>query len=934
MRAAPLIAIAGIVSAYPASIAPGSNSTVTKTVAPTPCPSPVEQANRFGFMGEQTATFARDGPHATLSPNIHWSCDTKPAANVIPIPPSKGSEMYYGVGDPAKAGAYAFVTYHFTAPSVNLDHCDHVAVVTYDSSDLTISFGSHDGYQNAVDTWNTDDGLILIVFVKGCGDYEKGDRCFFRVSSLQFHGGNSVITASGTPGHPDDLITSGETEWGHWTPRGHHPQPSSASGSTFTWGSAPAATSGSTTTGASPTSPGGAGAPGTPGSPSSLPGSAGMPGATGSPISNSSSAVNTTDLQAPRSCEAPTDTKYGLPTACLGAYFDEDLDEDLGYAQLSAESIRFVQEIAPGFIQESIPEEFKYDIDPEDTFWKQRRNVRKRWFKSFFNKIVQPLKAVYQATQQALSIGGSINKEISWHLPNPKSSNPDDKTLSDPKTKQVQSPWGDSILLKALGSQEEDPEKKVNGYMNIFCVGCGAFGNAKIAGRARWTPVGGFLEGEVDIRTDIKFVLKIGIDAQITYKQEFYNDLINVALPGLTYGVVNIGPRISVGSRVEVEAVAKGKLLAGAEMGLQDAHVLIDFVNSANSKKSGWEPYFKPVFEAEGELMLSTSLGLPIGIKCGLQIASWDKSVGIIDEPSIKGVAQVAASIGLSETGSFTAGFTDTNGCTGISTQISWRNRLYIDILGSKQIPLLDTNDRPLTQGCIELPASKRDIEHRQASQPTNSLVDTADNYKGGSSTISYEPQSIPNRAYNDTNGYEYSLLVDPTGSTMIISCSNGNLYAVVTDGPDNDLCSELWATQDDALIYDGAQRLMHYYDNTMTKLGVSRLRVEPELEGPTGSVVVAWAPYYDGPGSEEYYFVAIDPLDEIFYPVVCDYVDGQSSKLFLVRDPVVGIETLKSPDLIYTVTGGRVGECFALVLMQGIRDTASYLSLSGYPDL
>ncbi|KAK1638360.1 hypothetical protein BDP81DRAFT_392958 [Colletotrichum phormii] len=123
--------------------------------------------------------------------------------------------MYYGVvdtADPGKAGAYAFVSYHFTAPSVNLDHCDHVAVVTYDSLDLTISFGSYDGYQNAVDTWNTDDGLILVVFVKGCGDYEKGDRCFFRVSSITFHGGDSVVTASGTPSHPDDLITSGETE--------------------------------------------------------------------------------------------------------------------------------------------------------------------------------------------------------------------------------------------------------------------------------------------------------------------------------------------------------------------------------------------------------------------------------------------------------------------------------------------------------------------------------------------------------------------------------------------------------------------------------------------------------------------------------------------------------------------------------------------------
>ncbi|KAI3544373.1 hypothetical protein CABS02_09775 [Colletotrichum abscissum] len=935
MRAALLVAIAGAASAYPASSAPGSNGTFIKTAVPTPCPSPVEKANRFGFMGEQTATFAHDGPHVTLSPNIHWSCDTTPAANVIPIPPSKGFKMYYGVGDPAKAGAYAFVTYHFTAPSVNLDHCDHVAVVIYDSSDLVISFGSQDGYQNAVDTWNTDDGLILVAFAKGCGDYKKGDRCFFRVSSLKFHEGDFVITASGTPSHPDDIITVGETEWGRWTPRGHHPQPSSASEPTFTWGSAPAATSGS-----SPFDPGSASsvesvAPGTTGSTSPVPISTALSGTPGSPLSNSSSTGNSTSLQASRNCDAPVDTKYGLPTACLGDYFDEDLDDDLGHAHLSAESIRFVQEIAPQFIQESIPEDFKYDIDPEDTFWKQRRHLRGRSFWSFLDVIVKPLEAIYHATQQILSIGGSINKDISWQLPDSKSSNPDGKTLTDPKTKQVKSPWGDSILLKALGSQEEDPEKTVNGYMNIFCVGCGASGNAKIAGRARWTPLGGFLEGEVDIRTDIKFVLKIGIDAQITYKEEFYNDLINVGLPGLSYGVVTIGPRINVGSRVEVEAAAKGKLLAGAEMGLQDAHVLIDFVHSANSKKSGWEPYFKPVFEAEGELMLSTTLGLPIGIKCGLQIASWDKSVGIIDEPSIKGVAQVAASIGLSETGSFQGGFTETDGCTGISTQISWRNRLYIDILGLKEINLLDTDDRLLTRECIPLPSNftKRHIGHRQTSEPTNPIVDITHKYKGGSSTLSYELESLPNSGYNDTDGYEYSLLVNPSGSTMIISCSNGNLYAVLTGGPDNELCSELWAHQNDALIYDGAQRLMHYYGTTMAKLGVSRLRVEPGLHGPTDSVVVAWAPYYGGPGPEEYYFVAVDPLGDVFYPAVCDYVDGQSSKLFLVRDPVEGIEILKSPDLMYTVTGGRVGDCFALVLMQGAHEAKSYLNLSNAPN-
>lgn len=44
-----------------------------------------------------TATMSHSAPLATLQPAVHWSYDTKPAKNVIPIPPKKGSDLYYGV---------------------------------------------------------------------------------------------------------------------------------------------------------------------------------------------------------------------------------------------------------------------------------------------------------------------------------------------------------------------------------------------------------------------------------------------------------------------------------------------------------------------------------------------------------------------------------------------------------------------------------------------------------------------------------------------------------------------------------------------------------------------------------------------------------------------------------------------------------------------
>ncbi|KAK5655655.1 hypothetical protein OQA88_5588 [Cercophora sp. LCS_1] len=1070
-----------------------------------------------------SSSFVHDGPTETLAPAVHWECDTRPAENVIPIPIGKGSDMYYGVSDPSQAGHFAHLTYYFKKPSVNLDHCDHTKVVEYSSDGLTVKFLTREAYDYALKTWVAKEEIILITYTKGCGDYEKGDRCYFKVSALDFKKGSLSIVAQGKPCHPDDIIESGETEWGWWIPK-HGGKSSltasqtstSTGGASFSWAPSSSSSYGFATTltattsrpGATGThvfSSGGASASGSgfayP-SGSSLPGASG--GASGGPssgaasggsgasstsgaahssatggasfssggasFSSRASASSIASSAQPSasgdsagfsaskgSCVPPVDEKYNLPTACWGDLFDQDLDEELGWEPTSEEYMSFITSIAPGIDESYVPD----DAESYDDFV-LRRGIQRRCSicKAFVKHVVKPVAAGLAKVQDTLSISGSVNKEVSWKIPDPSGSNAEAKKLKDPNAKQVTSPWGDSILLKAFGTQTADDSKALNSYMNVFCVGCGVSGSAKLAGRAKWTPIGGFLEGVVEVNTDVQFVFKLGIDAQMTYKKEFNSDLFNVGLPGLSYGVVTIGPRITVGSRVSLEAEAKGKLLAGAEMGLQNAQIKIDFVNPSKTSKQGWDPYFKPVFEAEGELMLAASLGLPIGLKCGLQIASWDKSVGIIDEPSIKGVAQVAASIGLTQNNAFSAGFKETDGCTGIATQLSWRNKLYIDIFGTKQIPLLDTQDKILTRGCIPLPAKpaeptkpegetpegegseggnndggsaeggnseggnseggnseggnseggnndggnnegsnetpdadagntepnpdqasdaegsanseparRRALRVRQdpqsvsvvsasasalpsasgsasasilpsapVSQPSSSpsvapivvppsgsdkIVDLTSKIKStnGSSELSYTTTPLPNRPYNDTRGYEYALLVDPTATVMIVSCSNGNLYSFAVNGTDNPSCSEMWATHDDVLVSDGSQRLAHYYNNTMSALGVSRLRVEDEADIPVGGVVVGFAPYGEDGSYEDgsYFYIAVDPAEEIFYLMVCEYEEANmGAKLFLARDPEEGREVLKSEDVRYTVTGGKVKDCWPIMLVQG----------------
>ncbi|EEY19384.1 conserved hypothetical protein [Verticillium alfalfae VaMs.102] len=919
-----------------------------------PEPSIAEDHGDSGFKGSKTATLEHDAPMATLTPAIHWNYDTRPATNVIPIAPEKASEMFYGITDPSKAGHFAFLTYYFKSPSVNLDHCDHVTNVKYDSDELTIGFGSEEAYEHAVSTWADDEDVILIVYVPGCGDYAKGDRCYFQVKALSYKKGDLVIVAGGKPCHPDDVISKGETEWGWWTPRddGYGPKAPSTktlpgvggqgttssarptttaraqntqSGASFTWGGSSTSIVTATTVGGSSPSGSASAGPSASGSGSSPSNSQG-PSGTSAPGAGSTSAGF---AAAKPNCNAPVDTKYGLPSACWGELFDYDLDTDLGYEPLSAEYKTFALKLAPELDDYAEAEGETFDGD----FWKtNKRGIRvlNKRFCGFLCDVVD-----------------------NWKLPDSSSKDPDAKTLKDPETKQVTSPWGDSILLKAFGNQEGDENKKLNGYMNVFCVGCGVSGSAKLAGRAAWTPLGGvFTQGEVEVNTDIKFVLKVGIDAQMTYKQEFSHTLLNVGLPGLSYGVVTIGPRITVGSRVELEAEAKGKLLAGAEMGLQNAHVLIDFVNPSNSKRDGWDPYFKPVFEAEGEIMLAATLGLPIGLRCGLQIGAYRNR-----DPTASATPSNPATPGKSNLPTDPenpTGPTDPEGPTDPTDPENPTDPTDPEENpedggeenpedGGEENPEDGGEENP-EDGGEENPedgdgGSEEDFENsdfqeatkvraRQATTSavvtapaniTGKVVDITSKIKGnGTSVLSYTPETLPNRPYNTSTGYDLALLVDPEATTMIVSCSNGNMYAFGVDGEDNEHCSEMWSSKNDVLVTDGGQRLMHYYNNSMSAVGVSRLRLDDQENIPSAGVVVAFAPYSEDDKTDDYFYLAVDPNEQVFYLLVCDYEDNSGSKIFLAKDPEDGAAMLMSEDLQYTVTGGKVTGCYPLTLMQG----------------
>lgn len=61
----------------------------------------------------------------------------------------------------------------------------------------------------------------------------------------------------------------------------------------------------------------------------------------------------------------------------------------------------------------------------------------------------------------------------------------------------------------------------------------------------------------------------------------------------------------------------------------------------------------------------------------------------------------------------------------------------------------------------------------------------------------------------------------------------------------------------------------------------------------------------------------AIDPYNNLFFPVVCTYTNStQGAKIYLVDSDVeAGIAMLKSPDVSYSITNGEVKDCQLLFL-------------------
>lgn len=272
-----------------------------------------------------------------------------------------------------------------------------------------------------------------------------------------------------------------------------------------------------------------------------------------------------------------------------------------------------------------------------------------------------------------------------------------------------------------------------------------------------------------------------------------------------------------------------------------------------------------------------------------------------------------------------------------------------------------DDQDEPANDnnGSEEEPFTPR-LSKRQ----TALVQDLTSQVKGGSSELSYTSTPVPANPYNRTDGFELSLMVDPGAETALVACGDGNVYLAGVDSlAEMTFCTELFENYKDLLVGDGSGRILHYYNNTMAKVGASRLRVSDGFELPALAVPVVMVAFegeyeegggggggggaaggngtvgggnstvavgrrqeeqqqqQDEGGDDGFRFYAVDPAMELSYPAVCTYTDGSMPRVFLVRDPVDGLAVLATAAVEHSITGGKVQDCFLMPVVEGKYD-------------
>ncbi|KAJ5752252.1 hypothetical protein N7520_009169 [Penicillium odoratum] len=149
-------------------------------------------------------------------------------------------------------------------------------------------------------------------------------------------------------------------------------------------------------------------------------------------------------------------------------------------------------------------------------------------------------------------------------------------------------------------------------------------------------------------------------------------EIKSIPLSPLTIpGIITLGPQVSVGVALSVEAAGKIELLVGGTISLSKGYAGASITQGKNGVE-GLKPSFEPIFRAAGEFTLTGDLGVPMALEVGLDVleGKFKKTVGLVNTSSVYvKAAALFDTKGKSRTKSRP---------NGVSLSVGTRNRVHV----------------------------------------------------------------------------------------------------------------------------------------------------------------------------------------------------------------------------------------------------------------
>lgn len=174
-------------------------------------------------------------------------------------------------------------------------------------------------------------------------------------------------------------------------------------------------------------------------------------------------------------------------------------------------------------------------------------------------------------------------------------------------------------------------------------------------------------------------------------------------------------------------------------------------------------------------------------------------------------------------------------------------------------------------------------------------------------------------------DGITFTTLVDVQQNFQLVPGEDGNLYAGQYSAGSSS-GSALFAQYDNIVFGDDSQRVLHFYPDEMAVYNVSRIRLSSDVVIPKTADAITLSPidYDQADSSNPTTYFAVTTKQDVYSLVLCNFNNGADSKVFIVNDQS-GLDALKNNgNIVYTVTGAPVQDCYPLAMVSGGNGTAS----------